>query len=126
MHKAFDIKLFSLKEKNGMKKTIIICASLLLAASIFLVGVIIMKNRDTKSDNKSKDTNITTYEQFTQYIRPGLSNEIMEEIQNIYNEYSNAKDEEKSAVLKRFYAMDIFEKKDKTSIDKASYDKGGK
>jgi hypothetical protein len=109
-----------------MKKTIIICASLILVATMALVGSVLFKN-NSKVDDNGKGKGVITYEQFTQDIRPDLSNEVKEEIEKNYDEYTAAKDDAaRNEVLKRLYGMDIFEAKDKTSYDKDSYDKGGK
>lgn len=108
-----------------MKKTIIICISLVLVASMALVGIILLKNNGNKGDDSGKGKAVMTYEEFTKSVRTDLSNEVKEEIQKIYDEYKNAKDEEtRSAVLKRYYGMDIFLANDKTPIDKGNYDKG--
>jgi hypothetical protein len=115
-----------------MKKTLIICGTIVLAAVIALVLVVVLKADDTaavpeKGDmekgQKVREFVDMTYEEFTKGMDENLSYEVQTQVDALYEEYQGADQERRALIFRELLGLGVYEGK---SLDKGEYDAGDK
>lgn len=112
-----------------MKKTLIICGSIVLAAVIVLVLVLVLKGEEPALDKKfDKGDKVyelpdMTYEEFTKGMSRTLSREVQTEVDALFEQYQSADQQRRTEIFNELFNLGVYEGK---SMDKGEYDKGDK
>jgi len=99
---------------NNMKKTIIICVTLVLVTVLGLTAVIIIKNSQNKEEmQKINSIGEMSYEDFTFGMKEDLSQEVIDEVKSLYYDFlqalENNDDKAINNVFDKLSKLDVYD-----------------
>ena len=114
----FIMEKSEVKSKNDIKKTIIICGTILVVVVIALVCVLVLTGKPSAepvlSDNPAAiGADDMTFEQFTMGMKKDLPPETMEEVKRLYEQVQEAMEENETDKMQEAFeelnALDVFD-----------------
>lgn len=116
---------------NQMKKTLIICGSILAVAVIAMVCIIILTNQNQNqteilNGGMMMDPSEMTFEEFCMGMKKDLSPEIMEEVRRLFDEmkkaYKNNQEERIGEIYEELNKLDVYD--NHINLDMGDFDIG--
>ena len=99
-----------------MKKTLIICGTIVLVAIIALAAVLVLKSdgmdKGGYDDKALRELPDMTYEEFTKGMSADLSREVQAEVDMLYEQYQDADQQRRAEIFRELKGLGIYEAKE--------------
>jgi hypothetical protein len=116
-----------MENKKNYKKLIIICSVVVLFAVLLLVGALIYKNNKA-NDLSDEQGYEMTYEDFTFGMKDDLSEEVKQQVKEIYNDYVAAVEKNDNDAIDKVFAkldeLSVYSEEDE-ELNGAFFDENG-